>query len=375
MANFRGRVISIMKFKISNLIAVGLVLGCGLFCGSAAFAQFQTDSQSSGQPNTPPAAQKAAQPAKAQEPPLTEKEVIQLVKKNKKDLQKISGDITGRGVAFDMTPEIQEKLVKAGATPEFVANVRNLGPTARASMATSTAGKGAVPPEEAQAFQAIQNELDPDRKIQEANDFATKYPNSILITYAYFLAQGAALQKDDLDGVLSYGEKSLASNPDNLNALMLMTKFLPQPRSLQNEVNPDKKLEEAEKDGQKALGLVETLPKMPNEPDDVFEKRKGQYLEAIHSGLGMVYLQRAVGGLGGVDPKELAKSETEYKAAVAASANPAAEDFFRLGEVLTRENKKDDAIQAFTKASELSQDNPQMKGLADQQIQQLKSQK
>jgi tetratricopeptide (TPR) repeat protein len=137
-------------------------------------------------------------------------------------------------------------------------------------------------------------------------------------------------------------------------------------------MNPDKKLTEAEQDGQKALALLEKLEKMPDETDEVFQRRKGQYLEAIHSGLAMVHLQRALGGLAGIDQAELAKSEAEYKAAVADSQNPDPEDYFRLGEVLVRENKKDDAIQAFIKASELSQDNPQLKSMADQQIANLK---
>ncbi len=363
-----------MKHARRSFIALALAIG--LFIPSAAFGQAQTGNPSSGQPSGQAAPQTAAQPAAAQQPPLTEKEVIQLVKKNKKDLQKIAGELTSRGVAFDMTPEIQDRLTKAGATPEFIANLKNLGPTARAAMAASTAGGPPISPEERQAFDAIQNELDPDRKVQEVNDFATKFPHSPLLTYAYFLGQGAALMKNDLDGVLSFGEKSLAANPENLNALMLMTKFLPQPQSLQNEPNPDKKLDEAEQDGEKALDLVNKLQKAQNEADSAFQDRKGRYLEAIHSGLGMVYLQRAVGGLAGVDQGELAKSENEYRAAITASGNsPDPQDYYRLGDVLARENKKDDAIQAYTKASDLSQDNPALKNMADQQIAQLKAKK
>jgi tetratricopeptide (TPR) repeat protein len=323
----------------------------------------------------PQAAPAAAQPAANQQPPLTEKEVIQLVKKNKKDLQKISADIVSRGVAFDMTPEIAEKLKGAGATPEFIANVKNLGPTARASMSASNTTRASVSPEESQAFQSIQNELDPDRKMQFVNDFATKFPNSTLLTYAYFLAQGAALQKGDIDKVISYGEKSLALKPDNFNTLMIMTKILPLPQSLQNETNPDAKLNEAEKDGEEALKLVNTLDKPAEETADAFQARKSQYLENIHSGLGMVYLQRGLEGLAGLDQQALGKAEAEYKLAVTATANPNPEDYFRLGEVLGFENKTEDAIQAFTKVSQLSQDNPALKSEAEKKIAQLKSKK
>jgi tetratricopeptide (TPR) repeat protein len=323
-----------------------------------------------------PQAQPAgAQPAANQQPPLTEKEVIQLVKKNKKDLQAISSELVNRGVAFDMTPEIQEKLTKAGATPDFIANVKNLGPTARAANAASAATSASVAPEESQAFQAIRNELDPNRKIQFVDDFAAKYPNSTLLTYAYFLAQGAALQKNDISAVISYGEKSLALKPDNFNALMVMAKILPLPQSLQNEANPDTKLNEAEKDGQKALELVNTLEKPASETDEAFQKRKSEYLENIHSGLAMVHFQRAMGGLAGVDQQELAKAEAEYKLAVAAVPDPNPEDYFRLGEVCEYENKDDDAVQAFNKVSQMSLDNPMLKNLADQKIAQIKNKK
>lgn len=356
-----------MKYISKNLIVASLMLAGTLFAGANVLvAQLQPDGQG---------AQTNAQPAAAKQPPLTEKEVIHLVKKHKKDLQSISGEITDRGVDFDMTPEIQEKLTKAGATPQFIANVKNLGPTARASMAASTSGAAAATPEEMEAFQAVQNELDPDRKIQLANDYATKYPDSKLLTYVYFLAQGASLQKGDLGGIITYGEKSLAANPDNLNTLLLMTRFLPEPASLRTQVNPDERLDEAERDGQKALAIVKAMQKLPNEEDDAFTKRKSRYLEAIHSGLGMVHLQRAVEGLAGIDQEELAKSETEYRAAIAAATNPDPEDYFRLGEVLARQNKKEDAIQAFTKVTQLSQDSPAIKGYAEKQIRALKGQK
>lgn len=355
-----------MEQAIRFLIMAVVTLGVGLPASSAASPQgYPAGAQTAG-----------AQPAASQQqPPLTEKEVIQLVKKNKKDLQKISPEIVSRGVAFDMTPEIEEKLKSAGASPEFIANLKNVGPTARAAMAASAGNTASVPPEEAQAFQAIQNELDADRKMQLTNDFVAKYPKSTLLTYVYFLAQGAALEKGDVNTVISYGEKSLALKPDNFNTLLLMSKILPQPQSLQNDANPETKLSEAEKDGQKALELVPTLPKANGEADDAFEKRKAQYVENIHSGLGMVYLQRAMQGLAGIDPQQLAKSESEYKLAVSSGAAPNPEDYFRLGEVYGYENKVDDAIQAFTKVSDLSQDNPALKNLANQKIAQLKSKK
>jgi tetratricopeptide (TPR) repeat protein len=360
-----------MRVAFRNLLSGGLLVGAAMLLGTFALQQSAfARPQAANTAGQQPAAQTAAQPQAPKEPPYTEKEVIQLVKHNKKHLETIVPELTNRGVAFDVDAQIQQELLKAGATPEFVAHVQNLGPTARAQMAT-TSGTGAHSPEEAQAFQAVQNELDMDRKIQEANDFVTKYPDSSWVTYVYFLAQAASLQKGDLDGALTYGEKSLAANPDNLNALMLMAKFLPQPQVLNNEINPEKKLAEAEQDAQKALELIGKLQKTPDETEETFTRRKGSYLEAIHSGLGLVHLTRAQNSLAG-NPAELGKAEEEYKAAISIAADPDPQDYFRLGEVLARENKKDEAIQAFTKAGDLATDSPQLKALSEQQIAILK---
>jgi tetratricopeptide (TPR) repeat protein len=75
----------------------------------------------------------------------------------------------------------------------------------------------------------------------------------------------------------------------------------------------------------------------------------------------------------GLDRDELAKAEKEYRQAVSLVENPEPADYFRLGESCRLQGKFDDAIAAFTKASELSQG--QMKQLADQQVDLAKKQK
>jgi tetratricopeptide (TPR) repeat protein len=352
-----------MKIAIRFFLVAAVAVSFGSAASLAALPQAANGAQAA-------AAQK--QPA---QPPLTEKEVIHLVKKNKKNLQAIAPEIVQRGVAFDMTPQIQEELQKAGADANFIANVKNQGPTARAEMAASMAGKPAIPPEEFQAFQGIRNELDPDRKIQMANEFATKYPNSSVLTYVYFLAQGAALQKGDVQGVLDYGSKSLKLKPDNLNALMLMADILPQPQAMRDAVDPDKQLDQAEADAKKAIDIINSQPKQPKESEEEFQARKINYLETMHSSLGLIHFQRAMMSLAGVDKDELAKAENEYNQAVTITKDPDAQDFFRLGEVYAHEQKVPEAIDAFTQCSKLSATIPNLKALADQKIQELKSKK
>ena len=240
-------------------------------------------------------------------------------------------------------------------------------------------GQAAAPayqptPEEVNAAKAVQTELDPDRTIQMVQDFEKKYPNSPYLTDLYFFAANAYQQKNNVPKSIEYGEKSVKLQPNNLRSLVLLTTLLPQPQDMQgSDQDKENKLKETETDAGKALQLLQTLPKPANTPDDQFQKLKSNVTSEIHSSLGMVHLQRALTDLSGPDPAELGKAEVEYKLAVT-SPEPSPQDYYRLGEVYERENKADDAIDAFTKCGQLAQ-NPQMQTLVAQQVQQLKAAK
>jgi tetratricopeptide (TPR) repeat protein len=233
-------------------------------------------------------------------------------------------------------------------------------------------------PQEGEDFQSLRNEaqaaLDPDKIIQLGADFEKKYPQSAMLTYADMFVASAYQQKGDADKAIEYGEKSLKLNPDNLMSLIITSTLLPTPQGLKNAgMDKDKRLTEAETDANKALDLIQKLPKQPNEADDAFNKRKSALAADLHSALGMVHLQRSLEGLAGPDTGELSKAEQEYKAAVATD-KPNPQDYYRLGETYARENKIDDAITAFSKASELGQGTG-IDQYANQQIAELKKRK
>ncbi len=348
-----------MKITFKVLIMMSLGAACVLPAGARPVpqaAKTQESAQSSGA--------QVAQPAL---PPYNLEEVIQLFKKNKHHLDRIKPELQQRGVSFEMSPEVQQQLMKKGAKVDFVKFVESLGPAERAMAAAG------VTPEENAALVKINNELDPDTKIQMVEDFATKFPKSNDLTYAYFLAEGAYLQKRDIDHALEYGAKSLKANPDNLNALMLTASLLPNPQSLNNDPDPDRKLREAETYAHKALDLIGKMKKLSSETDEAFAARKAGYAKGMHAALGMVYLERATEGLTGIDTAELAKAENQYKLAISSTPTPNPEVYFRLGEVYTVQKKKQEAIQAFTKVVDLSANNPALKSYAQQRIEKLKA--
>lgn len=231
-----------------------------------------------------------------------------------------------------------------------------------------------ITPEESKAYNAIQSELDPARQLQEVDDFVKKYPNQpLVLSEVYFFGAYASQQQNNIVKAVDYGYKSLEANPNNLRSLLMMSGLLPQPQVMQgSDADKEKKLTDAEADANKALQAIPDL-KQPNMTPDQLTKAKASLSSQAHASLGMVHLQRAMGGLTGADPQELGKAEQEYKASVAGTEKPNAEDYFRLGEVDAMENKIDDAIDAFTQCSKLSQGPLQT--LAGQQIDKLKKAK
>jgi len=229
-----------------------------------------------------------------------------------------------------------------------------------------------VTPQQLKEAQAIQNELDPDKQMQMVNDFVAKYPDSPYLSDIYFFGAIAAQQKGDVAKVVDFGEKSLKAKNDNMRTLILMATILPMPQVAQG-ADADKKLAEAEADANKVLEMVPQLPKQANQTDEQFQQVKSAATAEAHAALGMVHLQRASQGLTGPDAAELAKSEKEYQMAVS-TPNPNAEDYFRLGEAYKMDNKIDQAIEAFTKASQLSQGTP-LQTYADQNLKAMKEKK
>jgi tetratricopeptide (TPR) repeat protein len=156
--------------------------------------------------------------------------------------------------------------------------------------------------------------------------------------------------------------------------VLIKVNMLPQPQYLNNhDADRDKILQEAQTEGSRALQLISQIPKNPNESDADYQKRQVEVAGAIHASLGMVHLDMSSESLTGPDKAELAKSEQEFQAAVATS-HPDPRDYFRMGEAYAMDGKVDDAIAAFTKASELGQ-GTLIKTYADQRLAALKQQK
>lgn len=306
---------------------------------------------------------------------MSEQDVItELKKKGAPD--ELKKDLKTRGVDFEVDADSEKKLRKAKATDDMIAAIKDAGPKERAAAIKAAAiasGAPVVSKEESVDFKALETELDPDKAIALAEDYVKKYPSSILLSYAYAFEANAYQNKGDAAKIVEYSEKSLALKSDNLMALLMASYAIPQPQFVKlHEADEEKELNKATGYCQGAEKVINDLKKTDNETDADFADRKGGYDSSIHADLGMIHLDLAQLGLMSLDKDELAKSVQEYKLAVAyPHAQPT--DYFRMGEAYRLLGSTDDAIAAFSKASELGQGV--LKQYSDAQIANLKAAK
>lgn len=210
-----------------------------------------------------------------------------------------------------------------------------------------------ISPAEQQAYETITKELDPAKQLDEVKVFEKTYPKSIFLSDVYFFAASAEEQQNDALDAVSYGEKSLQLAPNNLRSLVLVAGLLPLPQALQGTA--DQKVQQltlSENDANQALQLLAKLPPPSTETPDQFAKSKQLVTAQLHAALGMAHLQKAVLVPKPPDANELAAAEQEFKSAVSIP-QPDPRDYYRLGEVFTRENKLDDALSAFSQCEQL----------------------
>jgi len=289
-----------------------------------------------------------------------------MIKQSKGDTRSLSAAIADRGVNFELEEKTEKKLQKAGADDALMAEIWKVTPSGKARMrALLTSPSGVdlqASPEEAMALQQIQSESAADRRLQMAEAFQKKFPNSALLSYVETEAARVHQEQGDYDAAVQSCRKSLQIDPDNTFSLIILALVLPQPKLLQ--ANPNQApamLSEAAADANRALALLEKLRKRPDESDEQFEARKASFVADAHFALGMNEMQQ----------DQFDKAVAEYQAAISSTKKPTFQYYYRLAEAYASEGKISEAIDAVQKASELGRGTPMQK-YADDLMAQLK---
>jgi tetratricopeptide (TPR) repeat protein len=278
---------------------------------------------------------------------LSQDEVYLLVKQDKGQPDVLEKTLHEQGVDFDLNPDIEKKMRKAGASDEILQAIWAAGPTTRnfkGAVITSATGVPLTSTyNEAMGYKTIEQTSDPDTRIRMVMEFAQRFPKSALLSYVFTQAAAAFQQKSDFPEAAKTAQKSLALDPDNTYSLLIAASALSEPSIVRDAGgNGAKVLGEAQSDAERVLDLLAKLPARPDETPEQFETRKAGIESSAHAALGSVAMQQ--------DKDDDAIEE--FKKAISLARPPKASLYFRLGEIYSNTGKKPEAIEAFSKAAE-----------------------
>jgi tetratricopeptide (TPR) repeat protein len=179
-----------------------------------------------------------------------------------------------------------------------------------------------------------------------ADDFAAKFPDSELRVTLF----KAAMQKyqPNADKILETGQKALAIDPDDPEALVTVAQVLTE-RTHDTDLDRDQKLAETKKDAERSLVTVETdVPTSGFAPEKIDQFKRFVRSEAY-----------AILGTLASNAKNYAEAEANLRKSVEAfpeQVDPVA--VLRLAIALDMQNKYPDALKYANQAVDLTKDHP-----------------
>lgn len=253
------------------------------------------------------------------------------------------------------------------AQGEGVANQTQMGTAGGMTdeLQYGTFGHG-VEREQAERYQAFLKAQEPAKKIQLANEFLRKYPNSPLAERVDAdLVNVYRAQQDWKDCYQSAGA-ALALQPDDVDVLTTVGWTIPHVYS-PNDSDADQELDTAEKYAKHAIEVLAKMPKPPGLTDEQFAMAKAARSFQAHSALGLVYFRR----------EDYSNSASELEQST--KGNPVLDptDLFVLGVDLQNLNRHSEAAAAFRGCSQTAgplQNQCRQNAIAAQtQVDQLKT--
>ena len=190
-----------------------------------------------------------------------------------------------------------------------------------ASSAAFAAGQGSVwkSQDEYNAYTAMANEKDNQKKVALAEAFLQKFPDSGVKNYVYVAMMNAYQQLNDAPKAIETAKKLLEVDPNNLDALRYLSFAFPftfKPDS----ADAASELSRAESDAKHGLDLLSKLQKPANMSDDQFQAALKPVRAIFNSAVAFVAFAR----------KDYPTAITSYKAALEDNPNDLY-NIYRLG--------------------------------------------
>jgi len=167
----------------------------------------------------------------------------------------------------------------------------------------------AATPEEESSYKEVQQATDPNKRVQLAEGFLQKYPNSRYRPAMYQALVSGYFATQQVPKMLDAGEKEIELNPNDAPILAVVAQTLARTYK-PNTPDAAKQLDKAELYSKRAIEITPTLTKPENLTDDAFANAKKDTLAMAHSGLGLVYIRRGKFSEAIPELEESVKSDT-----------------------------------------------------------------
>jgi tetratricopeptide (TPR) repeat protein len=202
-------------------------------------------------------------------------------------------------------------------------------------------------------FQAMQGN-DADAKIKACDNLLQKFPNSEFKPVALFFLTMSYQDKNDYEKTLVYGEATLKAEPDNYQAMLMLSRVIAV-KVRENDLDKEEKLKTAEKYANQALEALKTAPRPnPSIPDAQWELAKKDLASQAYEAFAIIALAR----------NQADAAIEQFKKALATTPAPDPATFVRLANAQAKAGKYDDAIATLDKVATMPEASPVVKNIA-----------
>jgi|GEM_PF-4531840 len=192
-------------------------------------------------------------------------------------------------------------------------------------------------------LQLQQNQNNPAKFVELAEEFVEKYPDSPNMPYIRFSATMAYQTLNNMEKMIEHGEAFMELIPNNPVI----------PATLANAYAEDHQIERAEKLANTSLGIIDSLPKPAQVDEAQWEQQLNQLKCAVHATLGYIHLQKASALDKEKDEEtrtaELEKSIDEFKIALKANDRDSI-SHYRLGLSYALNDEVDESLKSYARA-------------------------
>jgi tetratricopeptide (TPR) repeat protein len=194
-------------------------------------------------------------------------------------------------------------------------------------------GQKVKSPKEAEAVKAVFSAQTPDQRIAAVDDLIAKFKDTEFKAAALEMAGEAYGQKRDAPNAIVYGNRALEADPQNFQAMLLVSGQLAQ-MTKEFDLDKDEKLKKSSKLANDAITSINAAAKPnPQLADEQWTGIKKDMVSQAHETLGVI----------AVIDKKWDTAITEFKSAIDEAAHPEPATMLRLTATYNAAMKYDDA--------------------------------